>query len=80
MIQVNILEAKTDFSKLVRLIETGREEKIIIARHGKPVAKLTVYSDAPVSRRIGAAKGLLTPPEDLDLHNDEIDALFGGLQ
>ena len=37
--QVNILEAKTELSKLIRLIETGREDQIIIARYGKPVAK-----------------------------------------
>ena len=30
--QVNILEAKTNLSNLVRLVETGREERIIIAR------------------------------------------------
>ena len=30
--QVNILEAKTELSKLIRLIETGKEDQIIIAR------------------------------------------------
>ena len=51
--QVNILEAKTELSKLIRLIETGKEDQIIIARYGKPVAKMTVYNDTPVSKRIG---------------------------
>ena len=76
--QVNILEAKTDLSKLVRLIETGKEEQIIIARYGKPVVKMTLYNDAPVSKRIGIAKGRLKSPEDLDLYNDEIAEQFGG--
>ena len=40
MKQVNIHEAKTDFSELIRMLESGREEKIIIARYGKPVAEL----------------------------------------
>ena len=76
--QVNILEAKTELSKLIRLIETGKEDQIIIARYGKPVAKMTVYNDTPVSKRIGIAKGKLKSPEDLDQHKDEIVELFGG--
>ena len=65
--QVNIREAKTNLSNLVRLIETGKEESIIIARHGKPVVKMTIYNDAPVSKRIGVAKGRLKLPENIDL-------------
>jgi len=65
--QVNIREAKTNLSNLVRLIETGKEESIIIARHGKPVVKMTIYNDAPVSKRIGVAKGRLKSPENIDL-------------
>lgn len=76
--QVNILEAKTNFSHLVKLIETGKEECIIIARYGKPVAKMMLYTDAPASKRIGAAKGRLKSPEDLDQYNDEIEEMFGG--
>ncbi len=76
--QVNILEAKTELSKLIRLIETGKEDHIIIARYGKPVVKMTVYNDAPVSRRIGIAKGKLKSPNDLDRDNEEIAKLFGG--
>ena len=76
--QVNILEAKTELSKLIRLIETGREESIVIARYGKPVVKLMPYTDAPVSRRIGVAKGKLKAPADLDAHNEEIAEMFGG--
>ncbi|MBO4926713.1 MAG: type II toxin-antitoxin system Phd/YefM family antitoxin [Clostridiales bacterium] len=76
--QVNILEAKTNLSNLVRLIETGKEESIIIARYGKPVAKMVLYNDVPAGKRIGVAKGKLKSPKDLDKHNDEIAALFGG--
>lgn len=76
--QVNILEAKTELSRLIRLVETGKEESVIIARYGKPVARLTPYTDVPVDRRIGIAKGKLKAPVDLDKHNDEIADLFGG--
>ena len=65
--QVNIREAKTNLSNLVRLIETGKEESIIIARYGNPVVKMTIYNDAPVSKRIGVAKGRLKSPENIDL-------------
>ena len=76
--QVNILQAKTELSRLIRLIETGKEDSIIIARYGKPVVKMTSYSDTPVSNRIGVAKGKLKSPDDLDRYNDEIAQLFGG--
>lgn len=76
--QVNILEAKTELSKLIRLIESGKEDQIIIARYGRPVVKMTVYNDTPASKRIGIAKGRLKSPDDLDRDNGEITQLFGG--
>ena len=60
MIQVNILEAKTDFSKLIRQLETRKDDFIIVARNGKPVAKITLINETPVSRRIGTARVRLT--------------------
>jgi prevent-host-death family protein len=77
--QVNILEAKTKLSDLVRKVETGEEESVIISRRGKPIAKLVVYSDAPVSKRIGVARGRLKSPDDLDRYNEEVNAMFGGV-
>ena len=79
MMQVNILEAKTDFSKLVRLLETKKEDFITVARNGKPVVKITLISETPVSKRIGIGKGKFTVKGDFDADNDEIaDALMGG--
>ena len=78
MMQVNILEAKTDLSRLVRLIETGKEERIVIARYGKPVVEMKVYHDEQTSNRIGAAKGKLRSPDDLDKYDKEIEEMFGG--
>lgn len=77
--QVNILEAKTNFSRLVRLIETKQEDHIVVARHGRPILKMVSYNDAPVENRIGIAKGRLSCPENIDASNGEIAALFGGL-
>ena len=78
MLQVNILEAKTDLSRLIKLIETGKEDNIIIARYGKPVVKMSIYNDVPVSNRIGIAKGKFEAPADLDQENSNIAALFEG--
>lgn len=78
MLQVNVLEAKTELSRLIKLIESGKEDQIVIARYGKPVVKMSVYNDVPVSNRVGIAKGKFDVPDDLDRDNGEIEALFGG--
>lgn len=54
-----MLEAKTTLSKLVEAIESGRENEIILARNGKPVARI-VPLEKPVvdtSKRLGIAEG-----------------------
>ncbi len=76
--QVNILEAKTNLSKLVKLVESGKEESVVIARYGKPVVQIVTCNNTPVSKRIGVAKGKLKSPDDLDQYNDEINTMFGG--
>ena len=76
--QVNILEAKTDFSKLVRMLESQKEDSIIIARNGKPVAKMVAIHETPVSNRIGIARGKFKSPTDFDADNAEIAALLTG--
>ena len=76
MMQVNVLEAKTDFSKLIRLIETNREDEIRVARNGRPVVKITAIEKKPVSRRIGVAEGKFTMPDNFDADNDYITDLF----
>ena len=79
MIQVNILEAKTDFSKIIRLLETKREGYITVARNGKPVVKITLINETPVSKRIGVGKGKFSVKGDFDADNSEIaDMLTGG--
>ena len=74
--QVNILEAKTDFSKLIRLLESKREESIVVARNGHPVVKIVLIDETPVSRRIGIAKGKFHAPEDFDANNQEAVAML----
>lgn len=78
MLQVNILEAKTDFSKLIRLLETKKEEYITVARNGKPVVKITLINETPVSNRIGIAKGKFNVKGDFDADNDAIAEMMTG--
>ena len=56
MQHVNMHEAKTQLSKLVAAIESGRETEITIARNGRPAAML-VPVHAPRRVRLGLAKG-----------------------
>ena len=74
--QVNVLEAKTDFSKLIRILESGREKAITVARNGKPVVKITLVDQPSVSKRIGIAKGKFKAPDDFDANNKEAAAML----
>lgn len=47
-VTVNIHEAKTQLSRLLVLVENG--EEVVIARHGKPIAKLEAYAPPPKIR------------------------------
>ncbi len=75
---VNMLEAKSSLSRLVESVELGREREIIIARNGRPVARLVAVGAAQQTKRIGRAKGLFELPENIDAHNPEIASLFTG--
>ena len=68
--QVNIHQAKTQLSKLV--VRAGHGEEIVIARAGKPIARLVPLEESR-ERKPGLIKGRLTkaffeplPPEELE--------------
>jgi prevent-host-death family protein len=63
-IQVNIYEAKSKFSKLINQAIAG--EEIIIAKSGKPVAKLVPFEKPPRHRKPGSAKGKIIIADDFD--------------
>jgi antitoxin (DNA-binding transcriptional repressor) of toxin-antitoxin stability system len=75
---VNMLQAKSSLSRLVDTIEQGIEREIVIARNGRPAAKLVAIETAPAKTRIGVAKGLFEVPDSIDEHNDEVAQLFFG--
>lgn len=73
---VNMLQAKSSLSRLVEAIEQGLENEIVIARNGRPAARLVPVSAGPEGRRIGIAKGKFEVPDTIDAHNDEVARLF----
>ncbi len=61
---VNIHEAKTHLSRLVEAAAGGQE--IVIARNGKPVARLVALNASPQPRQPGALKGQIRIGDDFD--------------
>ena len=74
---VNIHEAKTHFSRLLARVRNG--EEVIIAKAGKPVARLVPVTPQAAQRRAGSAAGqvVIMPDFDAPLPEDILRA-FGG--
>ena len=76
-VMVNVYEAKTTLSELLKQVEAG--EDVVIARAGKPVVRLV-----PVERRVGtrpgrgAAKGRMWIADNFDDSMPDIEAAFAG--
>lgn len=64
MYQVNIHEAKTHLSKLIKKVING--EEVIIAKGNKPVAKIVNLEYSNSKRKLGSAKGKLKIAADFD--------------
>ncbi len=81
MRKVNMHEAKTHLSRLVRDAANG--EPFIIARAGKPVVKVMSVDEPStgIEHRIGFMDGQFSIPDDFDrMSSAEIETLFEGLQ
>ena len=61
---VNVHEAKTHLSRLLKRVEAG--EEIVISRGGQPVARLLAYAPGSRRRSIGADRGVVQIPDDFD--------------
>lgn len=73
---VNIHEAKTHLSKLIK--EALQGEPFLIAKSGKSLVKVTMLEQEP-PRRLGFLEGQFTVPDDFDtMFVDEIRDLFEG--
>ena len=75
---LNIHEAKTQLSRIVERVSGG--ETIVIAKAGKPVAKIVPLDDEKsVENRLGFLAGQIVVPDDFDeIGGDEIADLFQG--
>jgi len=72
---VNVHEAKTQLSRL--LLRVGQGEEVVIARDGKPVARLVPYVSQPARRVAGSARGQVWIAPDFDAPlPDEVLAAF----
>jgi antitoxin (DNA-binding transcriptional repressor) of toxin-antitoxin stability system len=57
MTQVNMHEAKSNLSRLVEALVSGREREVTISRNGHPAVRMTAIGDERPKRRFGFAKG-----------------------
>jgi prevent-host-death family protein len=75
---VNIHEAKTHLSRFVDQAAAG--EEILIARAGKPVARLVALAEPELKpRKLGLGKGKFSLPDDFSsLHGEAIQKMFEG--
>jgi antitoxin (DNA-binding transcriptional repressor) of toxin-antitoxin stability system len=64
MTVVNIYDAKTQLSKLIEEAAAGND--VVIARGGKPVARLTRLGAPKRQLRFGVLKGKVKVSEDFD--------------
>lgn len=79
MRKINIHEAKTHLSRLAE--EAGRGDGFIIAKAGRPIAKVVALdaADTPRQLRMGFLKGQIKVPDDFDrMFENEIVEMFEG--
>ena len=76
MLISNIHEAKTNLSKLIELALLGKE--VVVARAGKPVAKIIKYKPNKKKSLAGIWKGKVWMSDDFNKEDKEINKLFYG--
>jgi len=72
--EVNVHEAKTHLSKLLDRVAQG--EEVVIAKAGKPVARLVAIKPKKAPRPIGTAEGVFVLPDDFNDPWPEIEQDF----
>lgn len=74
---INIHEAKTHLSRLLEQVAVG--EEIVIAKAGKPIARLVPLEAPQKKRQLGLLKGKLNVPDNFDAPLTDVElALFEG--
>lgn len=75
MVLRNISQAKAELSSLLEQVQSGQE--VILAKAGKPVAKIVAWSGPAAPRRPGALAGQIWMAPDFDTLPDDIAETFG---
>lgn len=75
MTQINIAQAKTGLSKLIKKLEAKKDDAIYISKNGLAVAKITLVRKSE-RKRIGAARGEFSVPDNFDAWDEEISGMF----
>lgn len=73
---VNVYEAKNHLSQLLDLAVSG--EEVVIARAGRPMAKLIPYQVKQQSRKPGSWKGKVKISKDFDELPEDLSRAFRG--
>jgi prevent-host-death family protein len=76
---IDLFDARANLSRLVEQVESGAETEIIIARNGKPVARLVpIAAPAKSEKRLGLLAGQfpVTSQEEFDAQNEPVSRLF----
>lgn len=73
---MNTHEAKSRLSELIRAVEAG--EEVIVARNGRPVAKLVPWPPSRPERRPGRWAGQVVVRGDIVGPDPDVAALFDG--
>jgi prevent-host-death family protein len=75
MVVRNISEAKAELSALIEAVQNGNE--VIIAKAGKPVAKLIAFRGPAQPRKPGSMRGEIWIAPDFDTLPDDVSEAFG---
>ena len=75
---MSLFEAKTHLSRIVEGLVSGKEDQVVVSRHGKPVVRVMPINTNDTSRRIGLARGRFSIPDNMDGANDVIASMFNG--
>jgi prevent-host-death family protein len=73
--QVNIHEAKTHLSRLLERVEAGDE--IVIARNGRPIARLVGLQASDRRGVRGSLRGAIRVSPDFDAPDADLERDFG---
>ena len=66
MTEFNMYEAKTNLSKISRILEDKKDDLVIISRNGKPILKVTLFDNNNRKGLFGCAKGMFNIPDNFD--------------